>query len=57
MSPSERLICRVMQEEVDEGYDAGTALVRVTNRLGVSRSSALRAWVKNTVAEYNLRKQ
>lgn len=47
MTPSERLITRAMQEEVDEGFDDGTAIIRVSNRLGISRDRVSKVWEIN----------
>lgn len=46
MTPAEKLIVSKMDEAIEEGYDAGTALVRVSNLTGLSRERILRAWVK-----------
>lgn len=49
-TPAEKLIVRKMEENISEGYDAGTALVRTSNELGVPRGRILEIWSLKKVA-------
>jgi hypothetical protein len=50
MTPSERLITRSMQEEIDEGFDGSTAIIRVGNRLGLSPERVSKVWLSHIIS-------
>jgi hypothetical protein len=45
MSPSERLITKAVQEEIDEDFDGATAIIRTSNRLGIPRERVSQVWI------------
>jgi hypothetical protein len=47
MTPSEQLIVRTMQDNLDEGFDATTSLIRSANVLGLDRKRVLEIWVQS----------
>lgn len=47
MTPSEALIVKTMNENLEEGYDATTALIRSANTLGLDRKRVLEVWVQS----------
>lgn len=47
MTPSETLVVKTMESNLQDGYDAGTALIRSANTLGLSRERVLNIWVQS----------
>lgn len=42
---AERLILKTMKESLEDGYDAGNALIRTAHTLGLNRERVLKAWI------------
>lgn len=52
MTPAQKLIAKKLLQYIEEdGYDAGTALVRTSNELGVAHESVLKVWVAHRMAQ------